>query len=691
MISPSSNGSSRPARGPGHRSGRPGLAEITARHGLLYGADYNPEQWPRETWPTDARLMREAGVNVATVGVFSWAWLEPTPGARDFGWLDEVIDVLSAEGIAVDLATPTASPPPWMGVRWPEVLSVNADGVRMSHGSRNHFCPSSPVYRERSLAIATDLVERYGDHPSVVMWHVGNEYGQVCHCDLCGAAFVTWLQRRYGDLATLNEAWGTAFWSQRYSDWSEIIPPRTAPYLINPTQRLDFRRFTSDNLLDCFLEQRDVITERAPQTPVTTNFMGFFSLADYSRWAPELDVIADDSYPDPSDPRSPADTALTHDLMRSLGGGRGWMLMEQASGAVNWRDHNVPKSPARMRLDSLQAIAHGADGSCYFQWKASRAGSERFHAALVPHAGPDTEAHRAVKVHGAELQRLAPVANQPTTADVALLFDWDSWWSAEERALPSARLRTLDQLRAWHRPLFSRGVAVDVRSATDDLSGYALVCVPSMFLLDDDGVDRLAAYVAGGGTLVLGPFSGVVDEAAQVRQGPFPVGLTDVFGVSGEEWLPLAPDDEVGLVAADGATAGNASLWSERLTTSTAEVVLAHAGGPVDQRPAVLRNLHGAGRAWYVGTVPDEDLLDALVGRWLDDAEVVGTLAAVSDDTLPEGLEVTRRGDAVFLLNHADRPVRIGLSTPVHDLLTGSHHTDRIDLPAEAVVVLIKE
>ncbi|MBP2418038.1 beta-galactosidase [Microlunatus capsulatus] len=667
---------------------RPGLAQLTARHGLLVGADYNPEQWPRETWPEDARLMREAGLNLATVGVFSWAELEPTPDARRWGWLDEVVDLLHAEGVAVDLATPTASPPPWLGLRWPETLAVDPDGVRMSHGSRNHFCPSSPVYRERSLALVADLVERYADHPAVQLWHVGNEFGQVCHCDLCGAAFARWLEDRYGDLDTLNAAWGTAFWSQRLAGWDEVLPPRRAPYLGNPTRDLDFRRFASDALLALYREQRDLITARVPATPVTTNFMGFFPLADYRRWAPEVDVVADDSYPDPEDPASPAETALTHDLMRSLGGGRGWMLLEQASGAVSWREHNVAKSAARMRRDSLQAVAHGADGSCWFQWRASRAGSERFHAALVPHAGPDTAAHRAVRAHGAELARLRGVAGAPTRADVALLFDWDSWWAAEAPALPSARLRPLDQLRAWHRPLWERGVAVDVRGSGDDLTGYRLVLAPSAFLLDDDARDRLVRYVASGGTLVLGPFSAVVDASAHVRTGPFPVGLTEVLGVAGEEWLPLADADPVALA---GEVAGPTGLWAERLHAADAEVLGRFAGGPVDGGPAVLRHGHGAGRAWYVGTVPAPEVLDDLAGRWLADAGVDGALTGLSDDPLPPGVEVTRRGDHWFLLNHTDHDVRLGLTAPVRDLLTTTHHTHHLDLRAGDVVVLDKE
>jgi len=324
----------------------PDLNALTRELGLLYGCDYNPEQWPREVWHEDVALMRAAAVNLVTVGVFSWALLEPRPGEFELDWLGDVLDLLQASGIAVDLATPTASPPAWLSVRWPETRAVTADGVRLSHGSRNHFCPSSPVYRDRALTIAGALVDRFASHPAVRMWHIGNEYGQVCHCNLCGAEFRAWLRRRYGTLGELNRAWGTTFWSQRYDDWAEVIPPRAAPYLINPTQTLDYRRFASDQLLALYLEQRELVRRATPATPVTTNFMGFHPITDYWRWAPEVDVVADDSYGDPADDDSPLRQSLAHDLMRGLAGGMPWMLMEQAASAVNWRPHNLPKTPA---------------------------------------------------------------------------------------------------------------------------------------------------------------------------------------------------------------------------------------------------------------------------------------------------------------------------------------------------------
>ncbi|MFI2753554.1 beta-galactosidase [Cellulomonas sp. P22] len=665
-------------------SARPGLESLTRDLGLLYGGDYNPEQWTSDVWREDVALMREAGVNLVTVGVFAWAQLEPRPGEHDFTWLDEVLDLLHAGGIAVDLATPTASPPPWLGLRWPETRAVTPDGVRLSHGSRNHFCPSSPVYREHALAIAGALVERYAAHPAVRMWHIGNEYGQVCSCDLCGAAFQDWLRLRYGTVAELNRAWGTTFWGQRYDDWAEVVPPRAAPYLLNPTQVLDHRRFASDQLLSLFTEQRDLVRRAAPGVPVTTNFLGFHHPTDYWRWAPQVDVVADDAYPDPAAPESPVLAALSHDLMRSLAGGRPWMLMEQAAGAINWRTHNVPKSTARMRLDSLRAVARGADGSCFFQWRASAFGAERFHSALVPHAGPDTRLHRAVRAHGAELRRLAPVVGTSVPARTAVVFDWSSWWAAEERARPSDRLDVMAQLQAYYRPLWRAGIPVDVVHPAADLSGYDLVVAPQLHLVEDDAATNLRGVVERGGVLLIGPFSGVVDRDAHVRLGRSPVPFADLIGASGEEFCPLPAAGAP--IVSDEIWDFVGTVWGERLRLDDGEAVATFTGADLEGCPAIVRRRHrSGGQAWYVATVPPQQVLDEVVRQCVLAA---GVRPAV--ESLPDGLEAVRRGPVLFLLNPTPDERTIALPGVHHDLLTRTDVTDRVHLAPEGVVALIE-
>ena len=358
---------------------------------ILYGADYNPEQWPEEVWAEDVRLMREAGVNLISLNIFSWAKLEPRPGEYDFGWLDRIMDLLYEHGILVDLATATASPPPWLAKLHPGSLPVTHDGVTLWPGSRQHYCPSSPAYREHASRLVRRIVDRYKDHPALVMWHINNEYGchvSECYCDVSAAHFRRWLTERYGDLDTLNEVWGTAFWSQRYGAWDEILPPRAAPAFPNPTQQLDFRRFSSDALLECFTMEKDILREFAPDIPVTTNFMGAFKPLDYWKWADLEDVVSHDSYPDPASEDARVEAALSFDLMRSLGHGRPWVLMEQTTARVNWRTRNVPKKPGQMRLWSYEAVARGADGVMFFQWRPRKPGPRSSTAPWFPTVAP---------------------------------------------------------------------------------------------------------------------------------------------------------------------------------------------------------------------------------------------------------------------------------------------------------------
>ena len=367
---------------------------------LYYGGDYNPEQWSPEVWAEDMELMRRAGVNLATVGVFSWSSLEPEPGRYEFEWLDQVLDLLHGNGIRVNLATPTASPPPWFSLAHPDALPVMADGVQLVHGSRDTYCVCAPAYREAAVGIARALGERYGNHPALAMWHVHNEYGSTCYCDHVAAAFRTWLQRKYGDLAALNAAWLTAFWSQGYSAWEQVFPPRRTQYLPNPSQTLDFRRFLSDELLDAYREQRDVLRELSPDVPITTNFVfGGWVPVDHWRWSREVDLVAIDHYPDSAGIGAEQQTAFGADLARAWGKGR-WLLMEQAASGLHDHGRVQAKEPGRMTRNSLSHVARGSSGALFFQWRASRGGAERFHSGMVPHAGPDSRAFEEIVEFG---------------------------------------------------------------------------------------------------------------------------------------------------------------------------------------------------------------------------------------------------------------------------------------------------
>ncbi|MET2716602.1 beta-galactosidase [Streptomyces harbinensis] len=659
-----------------------GLNDAT-RGRLLFGGDYNPEQWTPETWREDIRLMKEAGVNLATVGVFSWATLEPRPGARNYGWLDEVLDLLHDARIGVALATPTASPPPWLGARHPETLPRDETGATVWYGSRNQFCASSPIYREYAQRITTDLARRYGHHPALRVWHINNEYCTSCWCDESARHFRRWLRERYGTLDALNDAWGTAFWSQRYDSWEELIPPRRAQYLINPAQRLDFHRFTSDALLECFTAERDIVAAHSPPgVPVTTNFMPLFGGLDGWRWAEEEDVVSVDIYPDPAadraDPAGPAHGALVADLTRSQARGP-WMLMEQAASAVNFRPVNKPKGEGLMRLWSLQSVARGADALCFFQWRASRQGSEKFHSAMLPHAGETSRAFRRIRDLGAELDLLSGVTGTTVPAEIAILHDWSAWWASGQPGRPSAAVEYPALLATWHHALWAQNLTADLAHPEADLSRYRLVVIPQLYLLSDAALDRLAAYVRGGGHLVCGFFTGVADPDDRVREGGTDARLREILGLAAvEEWWPLAAGETVALD--DGSTG---SLWSEDLTVADATVTASYAAGELAGRPALTRHSYSAGTARYVSTLPEPAALRALLA---EAAAAAGAEPALRG--APEGVEAVRRGGWLFLLNHTREQITVPLDEPHTDLLTGHTHPAEVRLERYGVAVL---
>ncbi|HUQ60854.1 beta-galactosidase [Lentzea sp.] len=649
----------------------PELSDVT-RGRLLYGGDYNPEQWPEEVWFSDVGLMREAGVNLVTVGVFSWGRLEPSPGSFDFGWLDRVLDLLHHNGIGVSLATPTASPPPWMSLRHPDTLMVTADGVRMSHGSRNHFCPSSAVYRHCATRITTALARRYASHPALSMWHVNNEYCEVCYCGGTARHFRRWLAARYESLEAVNDAWATTFWSQHYGEWEEILPPRAAPYLRNPTQVLDFRRFCSEALLECFRAERDVLREITPDVPVTTNFMGLHAPLDYWRAAAEQDFVSHDWYPDLEDPGACVESALSYDLMRGLAGGP-WFLMEQSASA----SRGPRRPPGQLRAQSLQAVARGADAVCFFQWRASRAGAEKFHSGMVPHRGADSRVFREVSALGRDLASLPGVVGAPVPAQVAIVVDWDSWWAVGDEHLP-ARIDLLRRLRDFYEPLWRLGIVVDFVRPSSDLAGYRLVLAPNLYLLTAADAAGIRSYVDGGGTFVMGFLSGVVDENDHVLLGGCPALLTDVMGLCVSEFLPQS-----GTLTCDSELLGSfvADFWADDVETTTASVVAAVSGGELEGMPVVLRNDFGEGTAWYVATRPSSGAMRALLGH-------VASQAGVPSSPPPEGVEVVRRGDFQFVINHRSEPAEVVVDGAHTDLLSGEVVSGAAVLPRYGVKVL---
>ena len=639
---------------------------------ILYGGDYNPDQWPENVWTEDVRLMQEAGVNLMSLAIFSWSRLEPVSGTYEFDWLDRIMDMLHEGGIFVDLATATASPPPWMSLEHPEMLPVTADGVRLWHGGRQHYCPSSQAYRSGSKRLVEALAERYAKHPALAMWHIGNEYGchvAACYCDISAAAFRAWLRERYGSIEDLNRAWGTDFWSQRYSGWEEVIPPRRTPTWPNPSQQLDFMRFSSDELLACYEVEHAVLKAKTPDVPITTNFMRFFKPLDYWKWAEREDIVSDDVYQDPADPEAGMRGAMAGDLMRSLGRGRPWVLMEQSPNRVNWREINVAKAPGQMRLWSYQAIARGADGVMFFQWRQSRAGAEKFHSAMVPH-GPveSSPTWHEVKQLGAELRGLDDVCGSRVQSEVAILLDWESWWALELPSKPSARVELIDQLEGYYRPLFGGNIVPDFARPGDDLSLYKLVLVPNLYLVGDDAVAAINAFVEGGGTLVMSFFSGIADPFEHIRLGSYPAPFRRMLGLQVVDWLPLSDGEQVTVAFVNG-TQGRGEVWTEHVELVGAEALASYSGSRLNGHPAVTRNIFGEGKAFYISTRLDQAAMARLLRDAWTEAGVTPELEA------PNGVEAVRRhlrrSSILFLLNHRDNAVDVPITKAGVNLVGG--------------------
>lgn len=665
----------------------PGLAPapwVQRPAGLCYGGDYNPEQWPREVWVEDIALMREAGINLVSVGIFSWVLLEPREGEYDFEWLDHLVNLLTDAGISIDLGTPTAAPPAWFWKKYPQARPVTRDGLTLGHGSRGMAAPSSPDYRRAAANITEQLARRYGSHPGVVLWHVHNEYGapvSESYDDASVAAFRTWLQARYGSLDALNAAWGTLFWGQKYNAWDEIDAPRTSASVSNQGQRLDFARFTSNAMLECFIAERDVIRRYAPSTPVTTNFMATNCLSpDYWAWSREVDIVANDHYLVAQRTDNHILLSMDADLTRSLAGNKPWMLMEHSTSAVNWQGRNIAKRPGELARNSLAHVARGADAVMFFQFRASRFGAEKFHSAMLPHAGTGTRIWREVLDLGDDLKKLTAVKGSTVTAKVAILWDVESFWAQDLEWRPSNELTHRERIEAYYSVLWNRGVAVDFAHPESDLSGYDLVLAPALYLVGEPAAANLRNYVRDGGHLMVSYFSGIVDAADTVPPGASPGPLRDLLGLEIHEFLPLREHQAVQLSAGRG----TGTIWSEEIHPITADVVARYQDGPAAPGPAITRNAFGSGTAWYVSTDLDDGGLAAIV------AEALAHAGLPTGDGHPSGLEVSVRSNGAdrftFLINHTEADASFAVSGL--DMVSGESVDGVAAIPAGTVRVI---
>lgn len=666
---------------------------------MWYGGDYNPEQWDAEAWKEDDRMFKLAGIDVATINVFSWALSQPDEDTYDFAWLDETIDRLYRNGVYICLATSTGAHPAWMARKYPDVLRVDYEGRKRKFGGRHNSCPNSPTYRKYAKIMAGKLAERYKDHPAVLIWHVSNEYGGYCYCDNCAAAFRAWLEQRYGTLDAVNKAWNTRFWGHTFYDWEDIVVPNalSEEWSGNRTNfqgiSLDYRRFQSDSLLDCYKLERDELKRITPDIPVTTNLMGFYPELDYFKWAKEMDVVSWDNYPSLDTPYSY--TAMAHALMRGLKGGQPFMLMEQTPSVQNWQPYNSAKRPGVMRLWSYQAVAHGADTVMFFQLRRSIGACEKYHGAVIEHVGHEfTRVFRECAELGKELQQLGDrILDARSDAKAAIIYDWENRWGIDLSSGPTVALNYVNEVHKYYDALHQLHIQTDMISVEEDFRKYDVVIAPVMYMAKQGFAERVETFVSQGGTFVTTFFSGIVNEHDLVTLGGYPGELRKVMGIWAEEIDALLPGQQNQMVmrGPKGQLKGtyDCGILCDVIHAEGAEVVAEYGSDYYQGTPSLTVNSFGQGKAWYVATSPEPKFLKDLMQTICNDHGIEPVLKA------PEGVEVTKRVkedvEFTFVLNHMpeSKPVPLEGDTYV-DLLTGEEHRDSCEVPARGVMILEK-
>jgi beta-galactosidase len=635
------------------------------------GVDYYPEQWPRDRWELDAELMADAGLSVVRIAEFAWSRLEPREGAFELGWLDEVIGILSSAGLEVILGTPTAAPPAWLIEQHPEILPVRDDGRVQEFDHRRHYCPNQPAMLAASVRIVGALAERFGSDDRVSAWQIDNELGGRCYCALCHVAFQEWLADRYESLSVLNEVWGTAFWSQEYSAWSQIPLPNATPVPAagafgfrrnapNPGLALDFRRFSSDSLIGFLKRQVRVLRESCdPRQRITHNLMGFrFPEIDYRALAAEIDVVSWDNYPVLDESRRWASPALAADAMRGLKQAPVWVL-EQQVGPLGWELVRSPRF-GEFRLLSWQAIAHGAELLCYFRWRTARFGTEQHWHGVLDANGRIGRRYDELRALADELDSLkGTLEGASPVADVALLHDYDSRFALQGQPT-NPSLAYEETVQTHYEALRGLGLGVDVLPLGADLGAYRIVVAPSLYVMDESTAAALADYVRAGGLLVLAPRTGMKDRCNAVPERALPAWLDGLLGLEVTDFMSVAADDAVRIEGESGALDGGLHGWYEEIALTTAAALATYASGPFAGSAAITERELGEGKAVYVAGAADATTLRGLY-RLLGGRVGLTVLDVPSD---VESVSLARGGqELLVLLNHSDeeRVVQLGL------------------------------
>ncbi len=623
---------------------------------ILYGGDYNPNQWTKDIWQEDMRIFKDAHINTATINVFSWAKIQPSEHEYNFDELDEIVDMLSKENYDIVFATSTAALPGWMVRKYPEVMFTDYEGRQHKFGGRHNACPNSFVFKHYARELAYKLAERYADNPHVTCWHVSNEYGNECFCENCQKAFRVWLKDKYKTIDALNRAWNMEFWGHTVYDWDDVVPPNALSDGIGSEKTafagisIDYRRFYSDSQLACFKMERDAIKSVKPDAFVTTNLMGTFKGLDYFKWAKEMDVVSWDNYPSYDTPWS--SIAMTHDLMRGLKD-EPFMLMEQTPSQQNWQKYNSLKRPGQMRAQSYQTLAHGADTIQFFQLRRSVGGCEKFHGAVIAHVGNEnTRVFREVAQLGAELESFGDrTLGSRNEAEVGLIFDWDNYWALEYTSGPSEDLKYVDQIHQYYQYFYKKNIGVDMIPVDADFSKYKIVVAPVLYMVKDGMKEALENFVKNGGILITTFMSGIVGQSDNVYLGGYPGPLREMAGVWVEEIDALAPEQKNKAKFADGSTAA-CGLLCDLMHLEGAKELAFYEEDFYAGMPAASKNTYGKGTTYYIATQFEEEGLAKILDQAVQEA---GVSSVIPEET---GLEVvTRVSDTTrfyFVMNFTD-------------------------------------
>ena len=642
---------------------------------ILYGGDYNPNQWPKEIWQQDMTYFKDAHINSATINVFSWAKIQPAEDTYYFDELDEIVEMLSKENYDIVLATSTGAMPAWLYKKYPEVARTDYFGRHHKFGQRHNHCPNSLVFQKYAKALVEKLAERYAHNPHVTCWHISNEYGGECYCENCEKAFRVWLKNKYGTIEAVNKAWNMEFWGHTVYDWDEIVLPNAlGDGMENGTDTafaglsVDYRRFMSDSMLENYKMERDVVRRYNPDTIITTNLMGTYKFLDYFKWAKEMDIVSWDNYPSYNTPWS--FMAMSHDLMRGLKDAP-FMLLEQTPSQQNWQPYNSLKKPGQMRAQSIQTMAHGADTVQFFQLRRSVGGCEKFHGAVIGHVGHNnTRVFREVKQLGEELQRLGTsTLGSVNRADVGIIFDWDNYWALDYTSGPTEDLKYVDQIHHYYKFFYHNNISVNMIPVDADFSKYKIVVAPVLYMVKAGMKEALTKFVEKGGILITTFMSGLVDESDNVHLGGYPGPLRELAGVWVEEIDALAPEQTNTITFTDG-TKMTCNLLCDLMHLEGAQVLASYDENFYAGMPAITKNQYGKGFTYYIGTNMDQEGIDKVLKMATHQADI----HPVVDE--PTALEVVCRKTAdsthYYIFNFKETDIVIpDQFVGFTDLLTG--------------------